>query len=77
MNLALICQYCGMSHSITCPRIKAMEYHPDGTIKRIEFHEPNATVTSDDRFYAKTPRYAGGRNNARDMGTRMMGCGDD
>ena len=26
-------------HGGTCPRIKAIEYHPDGTTKRIEFHE--------------------------------------
>ena len=32
------CQHCGMIHDTTCPRIKAIEYHPDGSTKRIEFH---------------------------------------
>lgn len=35
-----ICPHCNYGHAGTCPRIKAIEYHPDGTVKRIEFHEP-------------------------------------
>ena len=35
-----ICPHCNYGHVGTCPRIKAIEYHPDGTVKRIEFHEP-------------------------------------
>jgi hypothetical protein len=32
------CQYCGLTHDFTCPRIKSIEY--DGPqIRRIEFHE--------------------------------------
>jgi len=31
------CEHCGMLHETTCPRIKAIEYHTNGTIKRIEF----------------------------------------
>lgn len=32
------CQYCGaMQHQGTCPTVKAIEYHPDGTVKRVEF----------------------------------------
>jgi len=34
------CQYCGMTHKGTCPRIRAIEYHDNGTIKRIEFRSP-------------------------------------
>lgn len=34
------CPHCGMIHDTTCPRIKAMEYHQDGTIRRVEFHSP-------------------------------------
>ncbi len=26
-------------HTGACPRIKAIEYHPNGTLKRIEFRE--------------------------------------
>lgn len=32
------CPYCGLLHDVTCPRIKAMEYHENGTLKRVEFH---------------------------------------
>lgn len=36
------CQYCRAvaSHTaLNCPRVRAVEYHPDGILKRIEFHE--------------------------------------
>jgi hypothetical protein len=36
------CPHCGFIHDFTCPRIKAIDYHPDGTIKHIEFHEPGS-----------------------------------
>lgn len=35
------CCWCGAIHGATCPRVKALEYHPDGTIKRVEFFTPN------------------------------------
>jgi hypothetical protein len=31
------CEWCGQSHTAKCPLIKAVEYHENGTIKRIEF----------------------------------------
>lgn len=35
------CQYCGTIHEAICPRIKSIEYHPDGTtVRRIEFFAP-------------------------------------
>jgi hypothetical protein len=34
------CPYCGMFHDTTCQRIKAIEYYPDGSQKRVEFHPP-------------------------------------
>lgn len=34
---ALACSWCGMHHEHACPRVKKMKYHPDGTIKSIEF----------------------------------------
>jgi hypothetical protein len=45
------CPYCGMIHQAICPRIKAIEYYPDGiSVKRIEFtdqghvtHDPPKT----------------------------------
>lgn len=32
------CTYCGSSdrHQGICPSVKAMEYYPDGTLKRVE-----------------------------------------
>jgi hypothetical protein len=33
-----MCPHCGVGHIGTCPRIKAIEYHLDGTVKRVEFH---------------------------------------
>lgn len=35
------CQHCGANviHSGACPRIKAIEYFPDGTMKRVEYHD--------------------------------------
>jgi hypothetical protein len=35
------CQYCGLIHEAKCPNVKAIEYHPDGTVKRVEFFAPN------------------------------------
>lgn len=32
------CRWCGMTHGIRCPSVKAIEYFGDGvTVKRIEF----------------------------------------
>ena len=39
------CPYCSsppstyVFHIGKCPKVKAIEYHPNGTIKRIEFEE--------------------------------------
>jgi hypothetical protein len=37
------CQYCGMIHVSggICPMVKAFEYYPDGTLKRVEFKSPD------------------------------------
>lgn len=34
------CPHCGYIHSGPCPRIKAIEYYPDGTVKRVEYNTP-------------------------------------
>jgi hypothetical protein len=34
------CEWCGVHHVGACPRIKSLEFRGDGTIKRVEFHEP-------------------------------------
>lgn len=33
------CGWCGLLHTGVCPRVKVIEYYPDGQIKRVEFHE--------------------------------------
>lgn len=33
------CRYCGCWHNGTCPKVKAIEYHPDGSVRRVELHE--------------------------------------
>lgn len=50
-GLSFPCQHCGLHHSAPCPRIKAVEYYPDGTVKRVEYIEPQPTVT----FSARSP----------------------
>ncbi len=40
------CPYCSSNsiqvyHSGKCPKVKSIEYHPDGTIKKVEFVECN------------------------------------
>jgi len=34
------CQYCGKSHGVRCPDVKAIEYGPDGRVTRVEFMTP-------------------------------------
>lgn len=34
------CRWCGMIHGPKCPSVKAMEFHLDGTVKRVEFYSP-------------------------------------
>ncbi|MCS3690932.1 hypothetical protein M2194_004969 [Bradyrhizobium elkanii] len=31
------CQLCGLVHEFKCHLIKAYDYYPDGTVKRVEF----------------------------------------
>lgn len=35
------CQHCGNWHGGVCPRISAIEYYQDGTVKKVEYHNPN------------------------------------
>ena len=34
-----LCRWCKTYHPSKCPLVKALEYHPDGTLKRVEFHD--------------------------------------
>lgn len=31
------CRYCGYSHDGVCPRVREIEYHQNGTVKRVSF----------------------------------------
>lgn len=31
------CRWCGKEHGPRCPEIKAIEFHPDGAVKRVEY----------------------------------------
>ena len=33
------CGWCGDWHSGRCPRVRAIEYWPNGTVKRVEFYD--------------------------------------
>lgn len=35
------CGHCGGWHSGACPRVKSIEYHRDGTVAKVEYHDPN------------------------------------
>jgi hypothetical protein len=39
------CPHCGMIHQMTCPRIRAIDYYQDGSVKRIEFHPPAPAIS--------------------------------
>jgi hypothetical protein len=34
------CRFCGSTHGVRCPAVAAIEYHPDGTVRRVEFVQP-------------------------------------
>lgn len=35
------CQWCGATHQTKCPLVKAIEYHEDGRVNRVEFMTAN------------------------------------
>lgn len=46
-DVGRFCEYCGNAfHHGICPKVKAMEYFPDGTVKRVEFHGPVPTLAT-------------------------------
>jgi hypothetical protein len=42
------CNYCGQTHTGTCPRVKAIEYWPDGTVKRVELRDETTDTKRED-----------------------------
>lgn len=45
MNALHQCGHCGLMHAGPCPRVKAIEYYENGTVKRVEYHTPQNTLT--------------------------------
>lgn len=41
-----LCQHCGMQHIGPCHRIAAIEYYPDGRVKRVEYVKPQPVQVS-------------------------------
>ena len=35
------CRWCGNYHGARCPEVRAIEYHEDGSMKRVEFTMPS------------------------------------
>lgn len=35
--MAEVCEWCGESHKGICWKVKAIEYHDNGVVKRVEF----------------------------------------
>lgn len=33
------CGHCGYIHGPICPRIKAIQYYPNGAVKRVEYNQ--------------------------------------
>lgn len=39
------CPFCGRNHTMMVRQIKAINYHPGGSIKRIEYYPVEPTIT--------------------------------
>jgi hypothetical protein len=49
------CGYCGMVHGFRCPSVHAVEYYPDGTVKRVEFVKSQPIAGLDPEILRKGP----------------------
>lgn len=50
-----LCGYCGVVHGPRCPYVQAIEYYPDGTVKRVEFVKPQPVTGLDPEILKKGP----------------------
>ena len=39
------CQHCGNVHTGQCPRVKSIEYHKNGKVKRVEYFDMQPAVS--------------------------------
>ena len=58
-----MCQHCGMGHTGACPRVKTIEYHQNGTVKRVEYFEPQPLVVGNTDPIKWTPVISGCGND--------------
>lgn len=42
-SMIAICEHCGGMHGGQCPRVKSIEYHESGAVKRVEYHPTYAS----------------------------------
>lgn len=54
-SMPLQCGYCGMIHGPRCPSVQAIEYYPDGTVKRVEFVRSEPIIGLDPETLRKGP----------------------
>lgn len=55
INIPGECPYCSgpsqkIFHGGACPKVKSIEYWPDGTIKKVEFRDPQQNTELDAAF---------------------------
>lgn len=54
-NAGPACEWCGVIHLTSkCPQVKAIEYHPNGRVKRVEFHSGKPATGADLRNMTTT-----------------------
>lgn len=47
------CIYCSLFYipNVICPRIKSVEYHNDGSVKKVELHDPRHEQKQSTKFW--------------------------
>ena len=50
------CQWCGQTHGIRCPELRAIEYYENGSIKRVEYLTPADMKPPRVEYSAPSPR---------------------
>lgn len=49
------CRHCGQHHGPHCPLVKAVEYYPDGSLKRVEYIDAQPIQTVPQPFAPNWP----------------------
>ena len=51
------CAWCGGFHTQKCPLVKAIEYHENGTTKRVEFYRQTISRSDSNDDYGTSVRF--------------------